>query len=147
MQVIKKLSTKTVFGNISAKILPEDGSTKELYNVVGIAGSVEVGESNYGAWQCLSGRFRALNLETGEEVEAGKAFLPSLAHDLVASQIVDGAQVEFALAIGARRSESSPVGYEYTAEPLLELSESDPMNQLAKRVEAARSDKAASKAG
>ena len=147
MQMIKKISTKTVFGSVNAKMLPEDGSTRELYQVMGIASAIQAGESNYGAWECLSGRFRAVNLETGEEVEAGKAFLPGLAHDLVASQIVDGAQVEFALIIGSRRSDASPVGYEYTAQPVLELSEADPMNQLAKRVEAARSSQGILEAG
>ena len=137
MKIIKKISTKTVVGNINAKMLPEDGSIRELYQVIGIASAVQGGESNYGAWQCLSGRFRAANLETGDGVGSMKAFLPTIAHDLVAPQIVEGAQVEFALIIGARRSDSSPAGYEYTAEPVF-VSEADPMKQLAKRVEAAR---------
>ena len=137
MRMIKKISTKTVVGNINAKMLPEDDSTMELYQVIGIASAVQGGESNYGAWQCLSGRFRAVNLETGDGVESGRAFLPTIAHNLVAPKIVDGAHVEFALIIGARRSEYSPAGYEYVAEPIF-VSEADPMNQLAKRVEAAR---------
>ena len=140
MRIIKKISTKTVYGTVNAKMLPEDGSTSELYQVIGIASAVQTGESNYGAWQCLSGRFRAVNLETGEGVESRNAFLPTIAHDLVAPQVVDGAQVEFALIIGARRSESSLSGYEYTAEPIFDLSGADPMDQLAKRVEAARGD-------
>ena len=70
-------------------------------------------------------------------VESRNAFLPTPAHDLVAPQIVGGAQVEFALIIGARRSDSSPAGYAYTAEPIF-VSEADPMNKLARRVEAAR---------
>ena len=147
MKMIKKISTKTVFGSVSAKTLPEDGATKDLYQVMGIASSVQAGESNYGAWECLVGRFRAVNLDTGEELESGKAFLPNLAHDLVSPQIVEGAQVEFALVIGARRSDSSPVGYEYTAQPVLELSEADPMNQLAKRVAAARGGQGLLEAG
>ena len=58
---------------------------------MGIATSVQVGESNYGAWECLRGRFRAVNLTTGEEVEAGQAFLASsLAHELVAPQVLEG---------------------------------------------------------
>ena len=138
MKVIKKISTKTVFGSVNARFLPEDGSTKELYNVMGIATSVQVGESNYGAWECLRGRFRAVNLATGEEVEAGQAFLPSLAHELVAPQVLEAQAVEFALLIGARLSANSPVGYEYTAEPLLMPSEADPISQLARRVEKAR---------
>ena len=137
MKIIKKISTKTVYGAVSAKMLPEDGSIRELYQVIGIASAVQVGESNYGAWQCLSGRFRAANLETGDGVGSMKAFLPAIAHDLVAPQIADGGQVEFALIIGAHRSDSSPAGYEYTAETIF-VSEADPMNQLALRVEAAR---------
>ena len=137
MKIIKKISTKTVYGVVNAKTLPEDGSTRELYHVIGIASAVQVGESNYGAWQCLSGRFRAVNLETCDGVESRNAFLPAPAHDLVAPQIVDGAQVEFAIIVGARRSDSSPAGYEYTAETIF-VSESDPMKQLARRVEAAR---------
>ena len=141
MKMIKKISTKTVVGNINAKMLPEDGSTSELYQVIGIASAVQVGESNYGAWECLSGRFRAVNMETGDGVESRSAFLPTIAHNLVAPQIVDGAQVEFALIVGARRSDSSPAGYEYVAEPIF-VSDADPMNQLARRVEAAREDAA-----
>ena len=147
MKVIKKISTKTVFGSVNARFLPEDGSTKELYNVMGIATSVQVGESNYGAWECLRGRFRAINLTTGEDVEAGQAFLPTLAHDLVAPQVIEGTTVEFAMTIGARLSENSPVGYEYTAEPLLEPSEADPISQLVKRVEAARGSQGLLEAG
>ena len=137
MKIIKKISTKTVYGTVNAKTLPEDGSTREIYQVIGIASAVQAGESNYGAWQCLSGRFRAANLETGDGVGSMKAFLPTAAHNLVAPQIVDGAQVEFAIIVGARRSDSSPSGYEYSAEPIF-VSEADPMKQLARRVEAAR---------
>ena len=137
MKIIKKISTKTVYGTVNAKMLPEDGSTRELYQVIGIASAVQTGESNYGAWECLSGRFRAVNLETGDVVESRNAFLPTPAHDLVAPQISDGGQVEFALIIGAHRSDSSPAGYEYVAEPIF-VSEADPMKQLARRVEAAR---------
>lgn len=130
MQLSKKLSTAKIVGKIVARTLPEDGTVKSLYTIIGVAVGVKRGTSDYGDWVALVGQFEAVNLETGERFASANAFLPDVAHGLIEAQLGNSQSVQFAFTIGARVDDSSSVGYTYTAEPILPPDHKDPLEEL-----------------
>jgi len=134
MELISKISTKTVYGSVNAKT-PEDASVKKhkgaLYRVFGIANDVRHGESTYGTYTEFRGDFRAVNMHTGVEFGAGKCFLPTIASNLLEGQFSDDmSSVQFAFDIGVKASEQQ-AGFEYTVTPLVKPAEGDPLSGLA----------------
>ncbi len=123
--LIKKITVKTVCG--SMKRPGENDPEHKLMMVVGVATGVKSGESNFGPWQALRGQFQATNMETGEIFRSGVCILPNIAQDLLLPQLfgegVNG--VEFGLEIGVRPS-STPIGYEYTCNPVFQA-DNDPL--------------------
>lgn len=134
-ELFKKLSVKTVCGKPKA---PESNEPKYLMEVFGVAMGVKRGESNFGPWYAFTGTFQAVNMETGKVARSGVLFLPSIAGDLllpaVSSEKNQG--VEFAFRIGVKRDESSTIGYTYIAEPLMPVSENDPIELLSRKMQA-----------
>lgn len=139
MNIIKKISTKTVYGEVKRSELYEaKGQRIDLYDVFGIAKGVKSGESNYGDWHALTGSFRAVNVETGEEFQAGTLFLPGVGHDLIAGLIGDAEAVEFALRVSVAADDTSQIGYAYHVTPLIEPTEGDPLSKLQAQVQESR---------
>lgn len=127
IQLISKIAPRTVVGKFAKPTKQE-----KLFSVYGLASGLQVGESSYGGWECLTGSFEAVNLATGEVFQSPRCFLPHTAHGMIASQFktgADGISVKFALEIGIKPAATS-VGYEYTVTPLVKPSEDDAMAQL-----------------
>lgn len=127
---VTKISVKKVCG----KLTPPTEKIA-LMEVFGMATEMKTGESNYGPWVALLGRFRAIRLTDGEVFESGTCHLPRLAIELVTPYLkkegVDS--LEFGFIIGVVPAENA-YGYEFYAESLSEPSESDALEVLAKRV-------------
>jgi hypothetical protein len=135
MKLIKKISIKTVVGNVKAIVKEMDeGESRIIMRVIGKATGSKVGESTYGAWEALKGDFKATNMETGEQFRSGVAFLPDVALDLVIGALNGGdvSSVDFGFDIGVTEDSDSNTGYVYNATPLLEVKESDPIAMLEK---------------
>ena len=131
-QLTKKISTAKIYGKVNVRKLPEDGSVVNLYSVIGVAIGTKTGTSDFGDWTALVGQFEAVNLETGAIMASANAFLPDVAQGLVIAQLAQEGtqQVQFAFVIGARADEGSPVGYSYTAQPMLAPDAKDPLADL-----------------
>jgi len=135
-QLIKKISAKTVVGNVSApeKAIP-------LFTVIGIANGIKIGTSSYGEWLALTGQFEATNLETGEQVMAPQVFLPEPLQGLIASKVRTpdengkAVSVRFGVEVGIKPMKSI-LGYEYTVRELIDASENDPLADLRKALPA-----------
>lgn len=133
--IVKKLSAKVLVGNVKAKLIPEGQKSIDLFDVIGIASDVKVGQSTYGEYVALIGRFRATALmgeDAGKQYDSGKLFLPNIALDMIRGALKNG-QVEFALRIGIKEDDKSTTGYTYTAQPLIAPAENDPFEALAKK--------------
>jgi hypothetical protein len=128
----KKISTAKIYGKINVRKLPEDGSVLNLYTVIGVAIGTKSGTSDFGDWTSLVGQFEATNMETGERLSSANCFLPDVAQGLVEAQLAQEGtqQVQFAFVIGAKADEGSPVGYSYTAQPVLAPDAKDPLAEL-----------------
>lgn len=129
--LVSKISVAKCHGKLDKKNLPKGA----ILRVAGIATGTKTGTSNYGPWTALTGDFYAVNLESGEEFRAGKAFLPSTALGLVEGALSDSPEgVEFAFDFGVKAAENA-IGYEYTVKPVVKAKESDRMAQLLAQVQ------------
>lgn len=128
----KKLSTAKIVGKVNIRKLPEDGTVVNLYTVIGLAVGTKSGTSDFGDWTGLVGQFEAVNLETGERFASANLFLPDVAQGLIEAQLANAEnhQVQFAFVIGAMADSNSPVGYSYTAQPILHPDAKDPLADL-----------------
>lgn len=129
VSMIKKLSTPKIMGGRLR--FKEGESQRDLYQVVGVASGKKSGTSDYGEWVSLTGNFAAINLATGEEFRSGVLFLPDVALDPILGQLSMGATaIEFGFTISIIEDDESATGYVYTATPLIEPDENDPLEAL-----------------
>lgn len=143
MQLLKKMSVKSILGNVLAAFAvnettkqPNLGDKKVLFRVFGIANSSKTGTSNFGEWTSFKGLFEAIILETGEVLRSSDLFLPEVATDallpVVAKNVEDGGNgVRFAMDIGAvivaDRTNPLVMKYEYTCAPVIDVAQDDPL--------------------
>jgi len=164
-QVIRKISPRHVVGNVKA-IAPredKDGNLPKdivpLYRIFGQANGVKTGESDYGAWVALTGRFEAVvtmpdenGVASMESFAAPQCFLPEPMNTIIADELKrtdengkrEVESLEFAFDVGVKAAKTS-VGYEYTCVPLMERSGADPLLALREKVAALPAPKAAQK--
>ena len=140
MNIIKKISTKVVAGNVKKLvidgILAENGGQMNVMRVMGNATAYKTGTSDNGDWTALRGQFKAIALcgdDEGKEYVSSVCFLPDVAMDMVLAQLMqEGVNgVEFAYDIHIVADEDSATGYVYGCNPLLAPSEDDPLQRLA----------------
>lgn len=141
MPQVKKLSVATVYGKVDLeKLFAAPDKQIHVMRVIGQAVGSKSGESNYGPWTALTGRFRATNPETGEVMEAAQLFLPEVALIPIQVAMSNGAAT-FAIDVFAKKAESTKPGgspYEYTWEPLIEPTDDDPLTRLQAQVNATK---------
>lgn len=140
MQLLRKISTATVFGgkgNVLDIVMKDRNTAHPLYRVVGIANGTREGKSKFDDrpdaqdWRALLGQFEATNLITGEVYRSGVCFMPGYVVDTVAGQFGgDVENIKFAFDIAAKYAEKSATSYEYFASPLIEPAEGDPLSSL-----------------
>jgi hypothetical protein len=105
---VKKLTTKIIVGKKIGKI--EARTT--LYSVIGVATDIKVGESNYGAWTALVGRFEAERTADGELFASPLLLLPEVTGQPIIDAVKIHEGVEFALIVSVEPTLSAP-GYVY----------------------------------
>ena len=137
MAIIKKISVRAVYGDkskIRTAAEAAKGKPVHVMRAIGIARDFDTGEGDNGPWVKFKGSFEATNPDTGESYRSGRLFLPDVASDLLEAELMDEdtSNVELAFDIHAVADSTSAVGYVYTATPLVELAENDPILALAK---------------
>ena len=139
--LLKKISTKTVFGDkeeILDLVMKSKDLSHPIMRVVGIARALERGKSKFhnrgeednqnNEWIAFIGKFQAVNSVTGEVYNSPKCFLPAFAADIVAGQFSaenDVQAVEFAFDIGAHFNADAITSYEFDITPLIEQKTDD----------------------
>lgn len=126
-----------VIKSISPKLLGINGKTAKdghLYSIIGVVRGVEIKQGQYGDSNLYKGQFRA-KLPNGDEFEAFGAFMPGMADAITTEALAtaDGSEIEIAFAIGKKTDKTSPVGYVYTVKPLIEPTEANQLDELAKK--------------
>ena len=153
-QLIKKITARDVMGDMK-KFMREQGAGKSdgdeipLFTIIGQVIGHQTGNSSYGDWIKLKGRFRATNKVTNEVYNSSVAMLPDECVDpiLAALTLDDVASVDMAFDISSKIDDSTAVGYVYVVKPLMEPSEDDPLERLASQVSGSPQIEDKSKAG
>lgn len=142
---LRKISTRTVLGSkdedvkgmILEKVMKDKTKDHPLLRVWGVATRYKPGNSDFGAFLKFNGQFRALNIETGAVYRSAALLLPKFLEDELAGALgsMDAPKPsEFAIEIGAKYDKTSATSYVFTANSLVETSESDQMKQLESRI-------------
>ena len=138
--LIKKISINKVIGGKPkiaeiAKYFADHPEEKALYlaRFFGAANGTKTGISDFGEWSCLTGQFRAINVQTGETFDSGICFLPDVAQDLVLGALNGSNAVDFAFDIGVVLDDSSATGYVYIATPLVQ-EENNPISRMQEKL-------------
>lgn len=142
-QLVKKITARDVLGVIKSYVREhgagkKDGDIIDGFTIIGQCMGHTTGESSYGPWIKLKGRFRATNKITGDVFNSAACMLPDEAQDpLLAVLQIDGAQsVDMAFDIDLKIDDSAAVGYVYVVTPLMQPAEDDPLERLASTVSA-----------
>ena len=127
-----KLSAKTLVG----KAVSEVKELTRLYSVIGIATGIKTGESLYGPWTALSGRFEAKRESDGQVFTAPMVLMPEVVNEVLPSlkTAKAGQASEFAFIVSVEQSEDSGRGYEYVIVSVIEPRESDSLGALRKAI-------------
>lgn len=136
-QLVRRIDRTTVVGDKTAllkKVLSDEHKTHLLYRVGGAAVGVVTGQSKFGEWVKLVGRFQAIRAEDGAVFRSGAAFLPSDVSQIIADRLArndsEDGYVTFLYDIYARHDQSLATGYGYIAEPVRDPSKQDPLDEL-----------------
>lgn len=163
MQLLRKISTRTVYGSkadIQALVLADRTKSHPLFRVIGFCNGSRTGatkdinEETGGPnardvkpktiapdgtpmrdWTALLGGFEATNLKTNEKYRSGVCFLPNYVIDSILGQLGSGVEsVKFAFDVAARFDEGSATSYIYEATSLIEPSDDDALNVLTRSI-------------
>lgn len=136
MKLLNKVTIKNVLGKKPNGALLGDKTELDLMTVYGTVKDSKNGVHTFGdgkesPYVKFYGDVRAVRTSDGVEFRSRECILPNLAEGALAP-VVDsldkdaGESVRFAFQIGIRKAETT-VGYEFTAEPLVESEEHDPL--------------------
>lgn len=152
MKLLNKITVKNVLGRKpNAALLGEKGEIG-LMTVYGAVKDSKAGSHNFGdgteasEYTKFFGDVRAVRTSDGVEFRSRECILPKLAEGVLAS-VVDGLNkdegesVRFAFDIGIKKSEAT-IGYEFTAEPLVETEENDPLKDFGQQLLSGRKEAA-----
>ena len=132
--IIKKVSTKLLVGKVEA---PDDKKIVPLWDVIGVVNGLSKGSTEKGDWIALLGMFQANKYGEDVYIRASKCFLPDVAMNMILPQIDETdvtTNLSFGFRIGVLGDETSATGYVYICENILPVSETDPLDVLAKSV-------------
>lgn len=139
MQLIKKLGSKQILGNVGGFVREKlhndhnaDGETVKAYTMFGIASGVKTGASTYGEWTAFTGQMEAVNHFTGENFAASQAFVPEPLQTMMVGTLRENDSIEFAFTVSVKRRDDLERGYEYIVEPLVQAQQADPLAHLKK---------------
>ncbi len=106
-----------------------------LVRITGIVTKTKPGSKAFGdrisEWLTLSGEFVAVNLVSKKVFSASKAIVSDVVSGPIQSALEAGAgSAEFAVEIGAKYSPKSATNYEFYTTPLMEVKQTNRMEQL-----------------
>ena len=137
VETVRKLTVRSIVGaKVDLEVLlKKDGKRMDLCAIYGLARKHKPDQSDYGSFIRFYGRFRGVNLETGEVTEAGQLIAPGMLQDQLygamgGDTLGDVTEVQFAVKIGVKYDKSAATQYVYTMESLQPIAENDPLALL-----------------
>lgn len=138
MELLRKLTIKTCGDFTKLKIMKAladakvaDGEGIDLLKIAGEVSGATTGQTDKGSYTLLSGLFVGTDMLTGALYQSGKCILPDFVGSAIGAAVLQGGQsAQFALMIGAKRSDTAVTGYEFTVKPLVEMAASSAAQRL-----------------
>lgn len=138
--LVRRIDRNTVCGSseeLLEMVMKDKNTSHYLYRIGGTAVGVVTGQSKFGEWVKLVGRFKAINSK-GEQFVSGTAFLPGDAAQTVANKLDgDVEKVSFLFDVYARFDATIGPKYGYIIEPVRGAQEGDELDLLFNEAKAA----------
>lgn len=147
MQLIKKLSSKSIMGKVMKiamvtfylendieKPNPDAPTQIPMYKLYGICNGIKTGESDNGEWVSFEGDFKAVRDDNQEEFRAPRAFISDPAASMMRTALEENDSIELAFEVAIIPA-TNAYGYEYRTNPIFEVAESQPLLDLEKRIQ------------
>ena len=148
MQLIKKLSAKSIIGNVkkismdnfylendTEKPNPDAPGQIDLFRILGIVKGLKTGTTDNGDWISFEGDFKATRLLDGETFRGPRAFISEPAQSLLEVALEGNETVEMAFTVSIVPG-SNAYGYEYRTSPLITPAENDGIAALELKIKA-----------
>lgn len=145
VEMVRKITVKQIMGKKVdvEKLILAPGKKLDLCDIMGIARRMKPDQSEHGEFVRFYGRFRGVNLETGESVDAPQLIVPNTIQDLLYGAMGDDAnvkEVSFAVRVGVKFDNDAAAKYVFTVTNLSAPVENDPLTlmqtSMAERVKA-----------
>lgn len=135
---VRKISIKAVCGTPDIeKVIAK--KKIDLMDVYGVAQRTKAVTTDYGDAVRFIGKFRAVNLETGEVYESTRLYLPSAMEEDLSAAMNAGGNAEFGVRINVNYDKSLATKYYYDFVSLIEPQNQDALLSLeAKMKDAAK---------
>lgn len=143
MKLKNKITVKEVLGKKPSAALLGDKNELPIMTVYGRArdrkpGTHTFGDGSLSEYVKFTGDFRAVRVSDGVEFRSGELILPNVASNVLDNVVLAldkeaKETVEFAFFISMEKDDST-VGFKFTAEPLVESRENDPLADMATRL-------------
>jgi len=140
IKIISKISTSIVLGKDRVGELKKEfiGGTIKRFHAVRVYGNATGARSmsnEKGDFVKFTGQFRAVNPETGEEVQSGALFLPPIAENFVFGALngVESGGVMFGFDLFMVADSTSATGYVFEVSPLMDEPANDPLTVMSKQ--------------
>jgi hypothetical protein len=130
-QIIKKLSIKGILGTLD---VPEEGETKVICRLMGIAKGAKTVTTTFGESTALLGDFAGINTETNEVFRAPVMYAPAILIDMLLPQVEQGNSIEFAFDVTVTGDKTVAVKYRYGLQTVIAPAQDDPMLKLMEKV-------------
>lgn len=136
-RILRKITVRDTMGAEWMKkemldaVEAKKGKTLWLCTIIGVVGGFKPGSTDKGEFIRLNGQFKSTNLLTGEQFRCGSAILPGFVSEPIAAQVKSGgADIQFAIKIGAHYDETSVTKYVYDVASLIAPQENDALAML-----------------
>ncbi len=137
--LVRRLDRNVIVGGKEKMLkiaMSDETKAHFLFRIGGTAAGVVKGESKFGEWIKLVGRFKAINFE-GTEFISGTAFLPGDAAEMIANKLQgDTDSVSFLFDVFLRYDTTIAASYGFIIEPVRKATEGDPIDLLFNDVKA-----------
>lgn len=135
VDAVRKLTIKGVMGEKPdiEKLLAAEGKRMDLCDIFGIARRHKPDASDHGSFIRFYGRFKGVNLATGEILEAPQLIAPGTLQDMIYGAMGNEeniVEVQFAVRCGIKYDKDAATKYVYTFVNLMPTMENDPMALL-----------------
>lgn len=136
IETMRKLTIRSIMGEKVdiEELLKTPEKRMDLCALYGIARKFKPDQSDLGSYVRFYGRFRGVNLKSGETMEAGQIIVPGIIQDqLFGAMGGEGGEVtevQFAVKVGVKYDKDAATKYVYTVQSLQPMAENDPLTLL-----------------